>query len=178
MGRTILLTGKPRVGKTTVIQRVVEKLPGRGGGFYTEEIREGGRRRGFRIVTLDGQEGLLAHVDIKGPRRVSRYGVALDDLEAVGVTALRRAILQCDFVIIDEIGKMELFSPAFKEAVLAAIESDKLVLGTIMRGRHPWADAIKVDPRVTLVEVTEANRDGLVQRITAWLEGDERMRQA
>jgi nucleoside-triphosphatase len=165
MGRTILLTGRPRVGKTTIIKEVVKRLPGRAGGFYTEEIKERGQRQGFRIVTLDGQEGILAHVNVRSRYRVSRYGVDVADLERVGVTAIQQAIVVSDYVVIDEIGKMELFSAAFKEAVLVAVESDKLVLGTIMLRSHPWADAVKSHPQVKLVKITEANRDAAVQLV-------------
>ncbi|MFQ6057418.1 MAG: NTPase [Anaerolineae bacterium] len=169
MGQTILLTGPPRVGKTTIIQRVVERLPGRVGGFYTAEIRERGRRQGFKIVTLDGQEGILAHVDIKGPHRVSKYGVDVAGFEAVGVAALQRAIAGADYIVIDEIGKMELFSATFKAAVREAIESQATVLGTIMLRSHPWADDIKRHPHVTLLHVTPANRDTLAEEILARL---------
>ena len=165
MGKTILLTGRPRVGKTTLIKEVVERLPGRVGGFYTEEIKQRGQRQGFRIMTLDGQEGILAHVNVRSRYRVSKYGVDLADLERVGVTAIQHAIAASDCVVIDEIGKMELFSAAFKEAVLTAIESDKFVLGTIMHRSHPWADAIKAHSQVTLIKVTEANRDTAAQLI-------------
>ncbi len=165
MGKTILLMGRPRVGKTTIIKEVVKRLPGRAGGFYTEEIQERGQRQGFRIVTLDGQEGILAHVNVRSRYRVSKYGVDLVSLERIGVTAIQHAIVASDCVVIDEIGKMELFSVAFKEAVLAAIESDKLVLGTIMLRSHPWADAIKAHPQVTLIKITEANRDTAVQLV-------------
>lgn len=170
MGKTILLTGRPRVGKTTIIKEVVRSLPGQAGGFYTEEIRERGRRQGFKIVTLDGREGILAHVDIKSPMRVSKYGVNLADLEGIGVTAIREAIARKDYVVIDEIGKMELFSKAFKDAVWEAVHSDKLVLGTITLRPHPWADRIKALPQVTVVEVTKANRDKIARQISGLFE--------
>ena len=165
MGKIILLTGKPRVGKTTIIKDVVRRLPGQTGGFYTEEMREHGRRQGFKIVTLDGQEGILAHVDIKSRMRVSKYGVNLADLETIGVTAIREAIAHKDFVIIDEIGKMELFSQAFKDAVGEAVHSDRPILGTITLASHPWADSIKALPQVTVIEVTKANRDKIAQQV-------------
>ncbi len=165
MGKTILLTGKPRVGKTTVIKDVVRRLAGQAGGFYTEEMRERGRRQGFRIVTLEGQEGILAHVSIKSRMRVSKYGVNLADLEAIGVTAIREAVAQKDYVVVDEIGKMELFSRPFKDAVWEAIHSHKPVLGTIALASHPWADSVKALPQVTVIEVTPANRDKMARRI-------------
>jgi len=170
MGRTILLTGRPRVGKTTIIKDVVRSLPGQAGGFYTEEMRERGRRQGFKIVTLDGQEGVLAHVGIKSRMRVSKYGVKLADLEGIGVAAIREALGQKDYVVIDEIGKMELFSQAFRDAVWAAVHSDKPVLGTITLASHPWANNVKALPQVTIIEVTLANRDRISQRVLDSLE--------
>jgi nucleoside-triphosphatase len=166
MGKTILLTGRPRVGKTTIIKDVVRRLPGRAGGFYTEEMRERGRRQGFKIVTLDGQEGILAHVGIKSQMRVSKYGVNLADLENVGVAAIREAIAHKDYVVIDEIGKMELFSQVFKDAVWEAVHSEKPVLGTITLASHPWADSIRALSQVTVIEVTQANRDEVAQQVS------------
>lgn len=170
MGKTILLTGRPRVGKTTIIKDVARRLPGQAGGFYTEEMRERGRRQGFKIVTLDGREGVLAHVSIKSRMRVSKYGVKLTDLEGIGVAAIREAIAQKDYVVIDEIGKMELFSQAFKDVVWEAIHSGKPVLATITLASHPWADSVKALPQVTIIEVTQANRDGIAQQVLDSLE--------
>lgn len=192
MSRAILLTGQPGVGKTTVIQKVVARWEAGAGGFYTEEIREQGRRTGFRLVTLDGASGILAGVNISSPYRVGKYGVHLRDLEQVGVEALYRALRQPDppsspaaslidhdeahrsrhapssttnLIVIDEIGRMELFSPAFREAVRLALDSPKQVLGTVMARSQPWVDAIKARPDVTLVEVTLLNRSTLPEQI-------------
>jgi nucleoside-triphosphatase len=140
----------------------VKRLGGHAGGFYTDEIRNGGRRQGFKIVTLDGQEGILSHVDIKGAPRVSRYGVNLTDLDEVAVAALRQAVAEADCIVVDEIGKMELFSEEFRKAVTEAVESEKPVLGTVMAGRHPWVDALKALPQVTVIEVTQDNREQMV----------------
>ena len=70
MGRTLLLTGRPGVGKTTVIKKVAEALGDQAGGFYTEEIRGAdGRRRGFRLVALDGDKAVMALIDLRGAGR-------------------------------------------------------------------------------------------------------------
>jgi nucleoside-triphosphatase len=97
--------------------------------------------------------------------RVSKYGVHLADLEDIGVAAIREAMAKKDYVVIDEIGKMELFSQAFKDAVWEAVHSDKPVLGTITQASHPWANRVKALPQVTVIEVTEANRNQIAQRI-------------
>ncbi len=171
MGRALLLSGRPGVGKTTVVRTVVPRLGARAGGFYTEEVRERGQRTGFRLVTLDGKTGLLASIHTSGPYRVGKYGVNLHDLEQVGVAALWRAMQQpgVSVIVIDEIGKMELFSPAFREAVLAALNSQKVVLATVMARSPSWVDAIKARPGVSLLEVTRANREALPEQVLSWL---------
>jgi nucleoside-triphosphatase len=167
--RVYLLTGKPGTGKTSLIKQVAADLKDRAGGFYTEEIRSQGSRLGFRLVTLDGQEAILAHVDIRSPHRVSKYGVDIAALDRVGVAALRRAAGQSELIIIDEIGKMELFADNFRAAVREIINGDKKVLGTIMLASHPWADEIKRHPQVKLVTVTRDNRQRVLEDIRSWL---------
>ena len=172
MGQALLLTGRPGIGKTTAIRTVVSHLGVRAGGFYTEEIREAGRRTGFQLVTLDGPAGILAGLNVSSPCRVGRYGVHLSNLDQVGVGALWRAIRQPEVsvIVIDEIGKMELFSTAFREAVLAGLGSPKAVIGTITKARSSWVDALKGRPEVTLLEMTLENRSACPGLILAWLQ--------
>lgn len=167
VSKNILLTGEPGCGKTTLIQRVLARLSHPAGGFYTEELRSRGVRQGFRMVTLDGEGAVLAHLDYPGPPRVGRYGVDVAALDRVGVASIRRALASGALVIIDEIGPMELFSPAFCAAVQEALDSPAVVLGTIVRRSRPFADAIKARPDVTVITVTPANRDRLVEQVLA-----------
>lgn len=117
VNQRVLLTGHPGGGKTTLVKRVVKNLPQRAAGFYTEEIRDRGARVGFRLITLDGAEALLAHVDFKTPERVGKYRLDLSALEAVGVKAVRAAIRGRRLVVIDEIGPMEIRSAIFRDVV-------------------------------------------------------------
>jgi nucleoside-triphosphatase len=161
MGRAYLLTGRPGVGKTTCLLAVLAALRLPAGGFVTEEIRERGARVGFALRTLDGRWATLAHVDRRGLPRVGKYGVSLDALDEVGVPALRAALAAGRLVVVDEIGKMEMASPAFREAVEAALRGPGVVLGTILAAADPWADRVKATRGVRLIEVTRANRDAL-----------------
>jgi nucleoside-triphosphatase len=160
----ILLTGRPGCGKTTVIQRAVELIGSdRCAGFYTEEVREKGRRVGFDVVTLDGRRGPLARAGARGPK-VSRYGVDLASFEELGVETLERAL---EAGIVDEIGKMELFSERFTALVdrLLGPSSDRAVLGTVLAGRHPKVDRLRHLQGLQIIEVGPANRDGLPREL-------------
>jgi nucleoside-triphosphatase len=169
MKRALLLTGKPGTGKTALIKAAPARTGVKGGGFYTEEMRAQGIRQGFRVVTLDGQEATLAHVGISSPHHVSKYKIDIDTLDSVGVAALRRALQQDDLIVVDEIGKMELLSPGFRDVVKEAIHSGKKVLGTIMLDPHPFADEIKRRPEVELVTVTRDNHGEVMSGVLNWL---------
>lgn len=165
----ILLTGAPGSGKTTAVRRIVAGLARAAGGFYTREIRTSGTRFGFEIVTLDGQDGVLAHTEIAGQPRVGRYGVDLLALEDIGIESIETAVRKGVLVVIDEIGPMEILSAPFCRAVEAALDSGADVLGTIAARPHPCSDAIKARPDVTLIEITPARRDAVVAEVTALL---------
>jgi nucleoside-triphosphatase len=165
-----LLTGRPGTGKTSLIKAALAGLPVRAGGFYTEEIRREGTRLGFRLVTLDGAEAILAHIDFSKRYRVGKYGVAVDALEKVGVAALKKAAVDYDLAVVDEIGRMELLSPEFREAIRGLIEGGKKVLGTVMLQPDPFADSIKRHPNVRLVTLTREGYQKALEDVRKWLE--------
>ena len=166
MTQKILLTGRPGCGKTTLIKRVVNKLKLPTDGFYTEEIREHGQRVGFKIVTLAGEETVLAHLDFKTANRVGKYGLDLSALETIGVAALRRAVAARHLVVIDEIGPMEIRSRVFCDAVNEALDSNVPVIGTISVRPNPFTNAIKNRHDVTIIEVRRNNRDQLISELS------------
>ncbi|PYL80266.1 MAG: AAA family ATPase [Verrucomicrobia bacterium] len=131
-----------------------------------EEIRAHGERLGFKIITLDGQEALLAHVDFKTPERVGKYGLDLSALETVGVEALREAVHARQLVVIDEIGPMELRSPIFRDVVNQALDSGAPILATISARSLPFTGAIKERPDVTVIEVRPGNREQLAYELS------------
>ena len=81
--KNILFTGVPGIGKSTIIEKIVQRINRSKTGFYTREMRASGRRVGFTITTLDGERGTLAHIDIPGHMRVGRYGVNLPDIDLI-----------------------------------------------------------------------------------------------
>lgn len=163
----ILLTGNPGVGKTTFIQKVVARLHQPATGFYTTEIRHGRNRVGFEIVTLDGQRGILAHQNFHSSFRVGKYGVNLADLESIAIAALQKGLQSGSLIVVDEIGKMELFSQKFQEIIWVILDSPNSFLATITKRPHPITTRIKARTDVHLFEITNANRNEMVNRIVA-----------
>jgi nucleoside-triphosphatase len=169
----LLLTGRPGVGKTTVIRSVAAQLTGwRLAGFYTEEIRDAsGRRTGFRALTLEGRKRAIADARAAGPHRVGKYAVdvgALDEL-AQEELQLEQGI---DLYLIDEIGKMECLSAGFVRAVARLLDSPRPILATVgARGTGLIAE-VKRRSDADLWEVTPDNRQDLPRRIVVWLGQD------
>jgi nucleoside-triphosphatase len=162
----LLIEARPGAGKTTALSRLAERLSDAGvalSGFLTREMRSKGRRVGFEIETFSGQRGLLAHVDIKGPPRVGRYGVDLDEFERLALPALEAP--GKGVVLIDELGKMELASERFRGAVHALFENAVPIAATVHTARHPFTDALKRRPDVSTIRLSAANRDRLPNEV-------------
>ena len=165
--KNILICGPPGVGKTTLIKKILKKINLRAGGFYTEEIRGRSNRVGFKIISLDNQEGILAHINIKDSQRVGRYGVNINDLENIGARSLEQALKNDDLIIIDEIGKMEVFSEEFKEKVLDCLSSKKIVLAAISMVGNKFISNIKRRDDIILFKVTKENRNKLIETMSS-----------
>jgi nucleoside-triphosphatase len=184
----IILTGPPGVGKTTLITKICAILKEQASqplrkvniaGFYTSEIREGGSRVGFQVVTLDGEIGILSHVNSKSPKRIGRFGVEFAEFEKVALPQFELERLKAtegdngalNILVIDEIGKMELFSEPFKSAVRQALATPNLViLATIpiksTRGAPiHFVEDIRNAPTSQVRAVNVGNRNALVQEI-------------
>jgi nucleoside-triphosphatase len=165
----VAITGRPGVGKTTLIERLIARVPVTAGGMLTRELRVCGHRVGFSVTDLaTGEQGTLAHVHHRDGPKVGRYTVDLASLERVGIAAINRALNDKELVVIDEIAPMELCSPRFVASVEAALASDRaLLISTHAHADHPLAHRVRRE--LTLFRVRLGNRDRLVNEIAAVL---------
>jgi nucleoside-triphosphatase len=164
----LLLTGRPGVGKTTVLRAAARKLRSSHlVGFHTEEIRAGRERCGFRLVTFGGEQAIIAHVDLPPPR-VSKYGVDVAMLDRFAVT-LRDPGDRSAIYLVDEIGKMECLSTAFVHAMRRLIESGVPLVATVGQRGGGFIEEVKRRHDVELWTVTETTREMLPDRILAWI---------
>jgi len=163
----ILLTGQPGCGKTTIIKRAIAKLNRPYCGFCTSEIRDSGERLGFAIDTLSEprRSGILAHVDMKAAQRVGKYGVNIEEFERLAVPELIEGLSKGILLVIDEIGKMELFSTTFRQLAEKALSGDSDVLASIMLGPHPFCDRLKKLPGIRLKRIDRGNREAVLDEV-------------
>ena len=173
----ILLTAQPKTGKTTALMKIINLLGKENcRGFYTEEIIENGERVGFSIATLSGKVGTLSHVRSESKERISRYGVNVDEFENICVRELEEAIEDTDtkYIIIDEIGPMEVLSERYRNLLMQLLTSDKPVIGAIFKNPHEWLDEFKKNDNVNIVELTMENRDSIPYDIVKMVTTDNK----
>lgn len=162
----VLLTGLPGSGKSTILLKVVERLRREGlriGGIITPDVRVRGRRVAFKVVDLySGREGILASSELETGPRVGRYRVNVPGFEEVALPALEYAERECDLIGIDEIGRMELYSQAFRRKIEELFTSEKPIIAVVHRNYLRTYGG-----RGTLLTVTPENREALVETITS-----------
>ena len=176
-GIKIGITGLPGAGKTHALRRVIEMLEAENqviGGMLTEPIMEKEERQGFSVLNwMTKEEQVLAHVDFESNIVVGKYGIDIKALENVGVKAIQEATESADVIIIDEVGKMEVESQKFIDAVKKALDTDKpLILTLHKKSRNPLLQDIRRRDDVRILEVTPINRNLLPYKILKLLKGE------
>ncbi len=188
MRRIFLITGRPGVGKTTLVKRIAEALYDKYSiaGFITQEVREAGVRVGFKIMTIEkvlgknGEEDWLAHVSMfRGNPKIGKYNVNIEAIDYIGIKTLEKALKEnIELVIIDEIGPMELLSKKFLPTVEKVLNSDKIVLATIHIKCREDEKLRRIVQRqdTLLVELTIQNRNSMYQTVKHEIEQALRIR--
>ncbi len=172
--RNILITGPPGCGKSTLIEKIVNRIERPVTGFFTREIKEEGRRVGFSINTLDGREGILAHQNLKDQFRVGKYGVNLKEIDSIAVPAMIPTRKE-EVVVIDEIGKMECFSVLFKRTLVRVLSLPNWIIGSIAQKGDLFIQRIKERDDVKVIRITAQNQGILVDQILESIKKDPRL---
>jgi nucleoside-triphosphatase len=163
--KNIFLVGESGVGKTTILQKVLSELHLNAGGFFTQEIQAGKTHKGYELLTLNGEQGVLAHTNQKSTYKVGKFGVDLKVMTDIAIPSLKDALEHKDLILIDEIGKMECFSSEFRDMVSRCIDSPKPVLGSMQNFASPLINTLTNRDDIVRITVTQANRDQLPGKI-------------
>jgi nucleoside-triphosphatase len=167
--KNMFITGKPGCGKTALLREVCLQHMDCIGGYYTEEIWDGPSRAGFTLKTFDGRSGVLAKKGMESPHKLNKYGIDLGVLENIGVDSIKKALTGKKVVVIDEIGTMEVFSDAFRQALVEILHSPIRVLATIRYKSQPYTNDVKKMPATSLVYLSRDNYLEVKTEIKLWL---------
>jgi nucleoside-triphosphatase len=171
------ITGLPGSGKTYALLRVIEMLKEEElqiGGMVDEPIEEARKKTGFTVRNLlTNEQQVFASTEFESKIMVGKIGVNLDKFEEVSIKAIKDAVDQCDIIVIDEVGKMEVESEAFVEAVKESLEADKPMIITLhKKSRNPLLQDIRRRDDVRILEVTPTNRNLLPYKIVRLMHGE------
>ncbi|XP_057361709.1 cancer-related nucleoside-triphosphatase isoform X3 [Manis pentadactyla] len=161
MALHVFLTGPPGVGKTTLIQKTIAVLSAWSSGLAL-----------LRLEPLPG----------KRECRVGQYVVDLTSFEQLALPVLRNAGPNSGpgqrVCVIDEIGKMELFSQPFIQAVHQTLATPgTVVLGTIPlpKGKPlAFVEEIRHRNDVKVFNVTKENRNHLLPAIVTCVQSSRK----
>lgn len=157
MQKNILITGQPRSGKSTLLEKVISDIPNKV-GFITKEILANGQRTGFKIRTHLGNELILADIHRSTPYKFSKYFVNVQALDTIIPEVA--TFNTNDILYLDEIAPLELFSEKFKRLVLQYLDSKNTCLATVKRGyADDFIQSIEKRDDVIFVEITAENRE-------------------
>lgn len=153
----VVLRGKPGVGKTTLVSKIIKGI--KAVGFYTKEIRDSqGRRIGFDIVLHNGKIFKLAR-KAEGVPKIGKYRVFVEELEkALDMIG----DVEGEILYVDEIGKMESLSLKFQKWLFESAEKASFLLATAPHVEIPLFKKFMDKFNPTVYNVTERNRNELV----------------
>jgi len=167
----ILICGEPGVGKSTLIERLLQHTQRKVYGFITERLTTGGggigevyihpANRKERQYTADNMVGTCGAFGATGNPAV---------FDSVGI-ALLKAPLE-GVLLMDELGFMESEALVFCEKVLYALDGGTPVLAAVKTRQTPFLQEVRGHQNARLYQITPDNRDtlydALIPEISAW----------
>lgn len=151
MVKHIFLTGLRGVGKSTLLQQILQEFSGKVGGFQTLWQNE-------KLYLMPwGTGGFSPENQVAGRFDHARWRDS-KAFDAIAPTLFQE---KCDLVVMDEVGFFEGNSPVFQQAILDCLDGEIPVFGVIKPQHTPFLDAIRNHPKVEILWVTEANRESL-----------------
>lgn len=178
--RHLFLTGEVQVGKSTILRRFLDAAnlpPEQLGGFQSAVRLLPDQRSRVYLVSPGGQDELSdancimtrqpnLQKKTQGKRVFPEIYPEIFEkrgMELLQIKDIHRLILM------DELGFAEREAPAFRKRVLEVLDGDIPVLGVLKQWPYEFLEQVAQHPAVTVIRVTEDNRDRIAALMTfAW----------
>lgn len=183
MKKKLFITGPDRSGKSDMIRRALGDRIRHAGGFVTIRERDAqGNVVGFDLVSADGSGHPERFLEFVNGKPVSHMEV----FAQCGTRLLRQGENR-PFVVLDELGGVELLDDSFVRALVALLKSNTPCIGVLRPGagrtvgvmglnlRHELArrvlhDHLVKDPDVEVIQTTGLGDEETMAKLNAWVE--------
>ncbi len=157
MRKNIIITGKTKSGKSTLLEKLISSFSNKV-GIISKEVTADDTRIGFEIWSHNGQKTMLAHVDFNSPFKVGKFFVKIENLESILYGLMTFA--SEDLLYVDEIGQMQLISYQFQNIVSRFFNSPNICVVTLTSVyEDAFIRSIKQRDDIILIEITSENRE-------------------
>ena len=166
--KNIFLTGEKHIGKSTLIQSILNRLNLSVGGYITERVIKNNKTTYIARSLYNGSESYpIANVNNSDRTRE----VFMDSFDIGIVSILEKSLKNRDVIILDELGFFEDNSKIFKYKIYELLDSNKVILGVIKDCNCEFLNNIRQRDDVLLIKVTKENREETLNRLIGIMDG-------
>lgn len=171
MVKNIFIMGEKGIGKSTLINKLIEEINLEISGFKTLPYEIEDQRMGFYL------KGLVETSDFINNRPISIQDSEIscipitETFETLGVEVLRKSLKDSHPVIVmDELGRLERMAEKFNQEVYKALDSHKMVIGVLQQASIPLLEAIKQREDTLVLTLTRHNAHNVHMKIKEEIE--------
>lgn len=174
----LLLTGRPRCGKSSLLQKNLTGLTLR--GFAMQRLTRGGETWAFRLLDL-AEEPYVTHLESEenwddiaiSLLAPGKWQGNTQVFENKGCRALEKSLQATGIVVLDELGIFESKAVNFQRAVFRLLDSKLPVLGVLKDKHTPFLDQVRAHPAVEIAHFPCPEAIAMVEALTARLRGQQ-----
>ncbi|MEA4924520.1 MAG: nucleoside-triphosphatase [Syntrophomonadaceae bacterium] len=181
MPANVFLTGPIRFGKSTLLSQAISESSLPMGGYFVQRLIQAGRTMAFRVADI-AHEPYIPDIEV---REIDKYtdiiGYIGDQmtwhpevLEEKGTALIRQALsTEKTLVLMDELGRIELKAPGFRQAVFDALDSQQLVLGVLKQESNAFLDAIRSRENVLVLDLNHMTHQAALHELTVLIKAKQ-----
>lgn len=157
-----LIVGETNVGKTALINRVVETLSVSYSGYVTSKDNENyDEQNGYPVYIYEaGKSGVHSSENLIGYCK-DRHPKAICETFDSFAGTLRKNSREGDLIVMDEVGNMETCSSSFCDTVIGLLDEEKPIIAAVKHKESEYLNSIKNHPNCKCFYITEENRNSL-----------------
>lgn len=162
--KNIFLTGPVQIGKSTIIQKIIEEIAEPVGGFLTKKINLGEENKVniISLLNINENQTFAKFLPSNKHFNIKVYNEVLNDF---GSNILKESLQKKHIIIMDELGFIEKDALIFQKSVHTVLDNNNLVLGVIKPKDNKFLNSIRARKDVEIIEVTIENRNAIAKDI-------------